>query len=123
MKPKNQKNVFGTKLIPCSEEPMTGFYRTGCCETGDEDLGVHTVCAEMTEEFLEFSKARGNDLSTPRPQFRFRGLKGGDYWCLCAERWVEAYRAGKAPKVKLEACHERTLDYIDLDTLVKYSDR
>jgi len=123
MKTKNQKNVFGTKLITCSEDPLTGFYRNGCCDTGSEDAGVHTVCALMTEEFLEFSKSRGNDLSTPRPEYGFSGLKEGDYWCLCAARWVEAYKAGKAPKVKLEACNERTLDFIDLDTLIKFSDR
>lgn len=119
----NQKNVFGNSLVTCNEDPLTGFYRTGCCDTGDEDTGAHTVCALMTEEFLEFSKSRGNDLSTPRPEYGFSGLKGGEYWCLCAARWVEAYHAGAAPKVKLEACNERTLDFIDLETLVKFSDR
>lgn len=119
----SQKNVFGNPIVTCSENPMTGYYRNGCCETGEKDRGVHTVCAKVTDEFLEFSKKKGNDLSTPMPQFRFPGLKAGDYWCLCAMRWVEAYRAGKAPKVKLEACHERTLDYIDLETLVSFSDR
>lgn len=117
------KNVFGSELITCSEKPLTGFYRDGCCNTGPQDAGVHTVCALMTEEFLMFSKEKGNDLSTPRPQYRFKGLKEGDYWCLCAARWLEAYRAGRAPKVKLEACHEKSLDIIDLDTLVSFSDR
>lgn len=117
------KNVFGTDIITCSEEPMTGFFRDGCCKTGPQDQGVHTVCAVMTEEFLEFSKLKGNDLSTPRPQWKFPGLKPGDRWCLCASRWVEAYKAGKAPKVKLEATHEKTLEIVDLDTLVKYAVR
>lgn len=117
------KNVFGTELVTCSENPLTGFYRDGCCQTGEEDVGAHTVCVQMTREFLEFSKSRGNDLTTPRPEFRFPGLDAGVYWCVCASRWVEALEAGVAPKIKLEACHERTLDYIDLDTLVKYSDR
>lgn len=117
------KNVFGTDIITCSEEPITGFYRDGCCKTGPEDQGIHTVCAVMTDEFLEFSKRKGNDLSTPRLQWNFPGLKAGDRWCLCASRWVEAYKAGKAPLVKLEATHEKTLDLVDLDTLVKFAVR
>lgn len=117
------KNVFGTTMELCNDLPKTGFYRDGCCETGPEDRGVHTVCALMTTDFLAFSKARGNDLSTPRPEFSFPGLKAGDYWCLCASRWIEALHAGVAPKIKLVACHERTLEYVDLDTLVQYSDR
>ncbi|REL38833.1 DUF2237 domain-containing protein [Rhodohalobacter sp. SW132] len=116
-----EKNIFGTKLIACSEDPMTGFYRDGCCNTGPQDHGIHTVCAVMTEEFLEFSKSKGNDLSTPKPQWNFPGLKPGDRWCLCAPRWLEAYRAGKAPKVKLEATHEKTLEIVDLDTLVSFA--
>lgn len=115
------KNVFGEELIPCSTDPMTGFYRTGCCETGPEDRGVHTVCAVMTDDFLAFSKSKGNDLSTPRPEFRFVGLKAGDQWCLCAPRWYEAYQAGCAPQLVLEATHEKTLDYVDLQELVKFA--
>ncbi|MGY6744122.1 MAG: DUF2237 family protein [Cecembia sp.] len=115
------KNVFGENLISCSTAPMTGFYRNGCCETGEDDLGTHTVCAVMTKEFLEFSLSRGNDLLTPRPEYLFPGLKPGDRWCLCASRWVEAYRAGSAPKVILEATHEKTLQYVPLEELVKFA--
>lgn len=115
------KNVFGEELVDCSVSPMTGFYRSGCCATGEDDLGVHTVCAVMTKEFLEYSKAVGNDLSTPRPQYLFAGLSPGDKWCLCASRWVEAFHAGKAPKVYLEATHEKTLEYIDLHVLVQFA--
>ncbi|MDW3648769.1 MAG: DUF2237 domain-containing protein [Bacteroidia bacterium] len=115
------KNVFGEELIPCSTNPMTGFYRTGCCETGPEDRGVHTVCAVMTDEFLAFSKSKGNDLSTPRPEYRFAGLKAGDKWCLCAPRWAEAYEAGCAPQLVLEATDEKTLDYVELGELVKFA--
>jgi len=112
------KNVFGEDLIPCSTDPMTGFYRDGCCHTGPDDRGRHVVCAVMTEEFLAFTKARGNDLSTPRPEFRFPGLQPGDQWCLCALRWREAYRAGVAPLVVLEATHEKVLDYAPMEELV-----
>lgn len=112
-------NVFGTELEPCSHDPLTGFYRDGCCETGPDDLGVHTVCAIMTEEFLAFSRARGNDLSTPHPEFGFRGLRPGDRWCLCASRWKEAWEAGKAPQVVLTATHETTLEFVPLEELVK----
>ncbi|MGF1669922.1 MAG: DUF2237 family protein [Balneolaceae bacterium] len=115
------KNVFGEKLIPCSEAPMTGFYRDGCCNTGDDDAGVHTVCVVLTEEFLLYSKIRGNDLITPRPMYNFPGLKPGDRWCLCAPRWKEAWIDNKAPLVILEATHEKTLDYVSLDELVKYA--
>ncbi|RZS98054.1 DUF2237 family protein [Cecembia calidifontis] len=115
------KNVFGENLIPCSTAPMTGFYRNGCCETGPDDLGTHTVCAVMTDEFLEFSLSRGNDLITPRPEYAFPGLKPGDKWCLCASRWMEAYQAGVAPLVVLEATHEKTLDYLPLGELVKFA--
>jgi len=114
-------NVFGELMIPCGTKPLTGFYRDGCCNTGDDDAGAHTVCVMVTEEFLEFSYSRGNDLSTPRPEYQFPGLKPGDRWCLCASRWVEAWKAGKAPKVVLEATHERTLDFIELDELVKWA--
>jgi uncharacterized protein (DUF2237 family) len=116
-----EKNVFGENIITCSTSPMTGFYRDGCCSTGEEDLGIHTVCAVMTDEFLEFSKRAGNDLSTPMPHFMFPGLKAGDRWCLCAARWVEAHKAGKAPKVVLEATHEKTLELVSLDELVKFA--
>ncbi|NJM15765.1 MAG: DUF2237 domain-containing protein [Bacteroidales bacterium] len=115
------KNVFGENLIPCCYEPVTGFYRDGFCRTDDLDVGRHTVCAIMTEEFLEFSKMAGNDLSTPVPAYGFPGLKPGDKWCLCAMRWKEAYQQGMAPMVLLEACAEETLECIDLEVLVKYA--
>ena len=115
------KNVFGEPLITCSTEPLTGFYRDGCCETGPQDLSSHTVCAQVTAEFLDFSKSRGNDLVTARPEYNFPGLKPGDFWCLCASRWYEAYQAGKAPQVKLEACHENALNVVPLKTLVQYA--
>lgn len=114
------RNVFGEDLIVCSTAPLTGYFRNGCCETGPEDLGTHTVCAIVTEEFLKFSKARGNDLITPRPEWAFPGLKAGDRWCLCASRWIEAYRAGVAPYVVLEATHEKTLEWIPLEELVRF---
>lgn len=110
-------NVFGEELKPCSHDPVTGFFRNGCCDTSDADRGSHTVCAVMTEEFLAFSKAAGNDLSTPRPEFGFAGLKAGDQWCLCAARWVEAFEAGKAPKVRLSSTHARALDVAPLEAL------
>jgi uncharacterized protein (DUF2237 family) len=112
-----QKNVLGGPLALCSDNPVTGFFRTGCCHTGPQDQGVHTVCVVMTADFLAFSKAGGNDLSTPRPEFGFAGLKPGDRWCLCASRWKDAYAAGKAPKLLLAATHERTLTIIPLDAL------
>ena len=115
------KNVLGTALMPCGTAPMTGFFRDGCCNTSEEDLGIHTVCAEMTEEFLEFSKEAGNDLSTPRPEFAFPGLKPGDRWCLCAARWAEAADAGKAPRVVLEATHARTLELVTLAHLRRFA--
>lgn len=114
-------NVFGTALDPCGMDPLTGFYRDGCCHTGPEDLGVHTVCVVATEAFLAFSKAAGNDLSTPRPEYRFPGLKPGDRWCVCAARWREAWEAGTAPPVVLTATHERTLDLVPLDVLVRHA--
>lgn len=112
------KNVFGEALIPCSTEPMTGFYRNGCCETGPEDSGTHTVCAVMTDEFLLFSKIKGNDLITPRPEFLFPGLKAGDRWCLCALRWLESYSSNCAPPVLLEATNEASLAIIPMEVLV-----
>ncbi|MFN3999398.1 DUF2237 family protein [Algoriphagus sp.] len=112
------RNVFGEALVPCSLDPLTGFYRNGCCETGPEDSGTHTVCAIMTEEFLLFSKSRGNDLISPMPEYQFPGLKPGDKWCLCALRWLEAYRSNCAPYVFLEATNEKTLDLIPLEILI-----
>lgn len=110
-------NVLGGPLAPCSLDPVTGFYRNGCCDTSDADRGSHTVCAIMTAEFLAFSKAHGNDLSTPRPEFGFVGLKPGDQWCVCAARWEEAFVAGAAPRVRLAATHRRALEIVDLDDL------
>jgi hypothetical protein len=110
-------NVLGEPLDACSTRPLTGFTRSGACETGPEDLGCHTVCAQVTAEFLEYSRSRGNDLITPLPEHDFPGLKPGDRWCLCAGRWLEANKAGVAPKVLLRATHARTLDTIDLDLL------
>lgn len=115
------KNVFGEKLITCSKDPMTGFYRDGCCSTGGSDHGTHTVCAVVTEDFLNFSRSRGNDLITPRPEFRFPGLKPGDRWCLCVLRWKEALEADVAPLIVLEATHERSVDYVPLTTLAAYA--
>ena len=111
------KNILGTNLEVCSLNPITGFTRSGCCETGPEDLGQHTVCAEVTDEFLQFSKLQGNDLMTPRPEFNFTGLKPGDRWCLCASRWLEALEEGIAPPVILEATDEKALEIIDLAEL------
>jgi uncharacterized protein (DUF2237 family) len=111
------RNVLGGELAPCSLDPVTGFFRNGCCETAGEDVGLHTVCAVMTAEFLAFSRAQGNDLSTPRPEFAFPGLKPGDRWCLCAPRWKEALDAGAAPHVVLEATHEETLAIVPLGVL------
>lgn len=111
------KNVLGTKLEVCNLNPITGFTRNGCCETGPEDIGQHTGCAEVTQEFLQFSKLKGNDLMTPRPEYEFMGLKKGDRWCLCANRWLEALEEGIAPPVVLEATHEKALEIIDLAEL------
>ncbi len=111
------KNVLGEDIVSCSRDPMTGFYRDGTCRTGPGDHGLHCVCAEVSAEFLEFSRARGNDLSTPRPEFAFPGLKPGDRWCLCVLRWKEAFEAGVAPKVHLEATHISTLEFVDLADL------
>lgn len=110
-------NVLGDRLETCSTEPLTGFFRNGCCDTAEQDRGSHTVCAVMTAPFLEFSKAQGNDLSTPRPEVGFRGLRPGDRWCLCAARFLEAWEAGMAPRVKLTATHHRALEVVPLDAL------
>ncbi|MFT4151641.1 MAG: DUF2237 domain-containing protein [Paracoccaceae bacterium] len=110
-------NVLGGALQPCSTAPLTGFYRNGCCDTGVEDRGIHTVCAVMTAEFLALSKYLGNDLSTPRPEFGFAGLKPGDRWCLCAARFLQAFHEGAAPQVRLEATHARTLEIVPLEVL------
>ncbi|MEZ5228517.1 MAG: DUF2237 domain-containing protein [Acidimicrobiales bacterium] len=117
------KNVLGGELESCSLDPLTGFYRDGCCSTGANDTGVHIVCARVTEDFLAFSKAMGNDLSTPMPMYGFDGLVPGDQWCLCADRWVEAFDAGKAPQVVLEATHAAMLEWVTLDTLRQYEYR
>ncbi len=114
-------NVFGKPLVACSTDPLTGFYRDGCCNTGPEDAGSHTVCIEATADFLAFSKSCGNDLSTPMPQYQFPGVRPGDRWCLCAARWAEACEAGMAPKVHLEATHQRALDIIPLALLEQYA--
>lgn len=111
------KNVLGQTMQSCSTDPMTGFYRDGCCRTGPDDLGLHLVCMVATDEFLEFSKARGNDLSTPQPQYRFPGLVEGDRWCLCVERWKEALEAGMAPQIVLAATHISSLEFVDLEDL------
>jgi uncharacterized protein (DUF2237 family) len=119
--PAPQKNVFGEPLQTCSDSPVTGFFRDGCCNTGPEDLGSHTVCAVMTAEFLEFSKKAGNDLSTPMPEFDFPGLKPGGRWCLCAARWRQAFEAGMAPKVVLAATHESALEIVALKDLKRFA--
>lgn len=113
----NATNVLGTALATCSTSPMTGFYRDGCCNTGGSDMGVHIVCAQVTAEFLAFSKAQGNDLSTPMPAFEFPGLKPGDRWCLCAARWQEALEAGVAPPVLLQATHATAVEHVSLADL------
>jgi uncharacterized protein len=115
------ENVLGGKLELCSDAPVTGFFRNGCCDTGPEDRGQHTVCARMTAEFLAFSKYLGNDLSTPRPEYGFVGLKPGDQWCLCAERFLQAHHEGAAPMVRLAATHKRAVDVVPLDILRQYA--
>jgi uncharacterized protein (DUF2237 family) len=114
-------NVLGEALLPCSDDPLTGFYRDGCCNTGTDDAGSHTVCARMTAAFLEFSKRRGNDLSTPRPEFGFPGLQPGDRWCLCAARWREALEAGVAPPVALLSTHAAALEFVSLADLKRHA--
>lgn len=115
------ENVLGGNLDICCTSPVTGYYRDGLCRTGGQDFGLHVVCAQVTAEFLEFTKSRGNDLSTPVPQFNFPGLKPGDRWCLCASRWQEALDAGVAPPVILEAIHARALEFVSLDDLKKHA--
>ena len=114
-------NVLGEPLLPCSDDPLTGFFRDGCCNTAPEDLGLHVVCIRATSEFLEFSKSRGNDLSTPMPEFGFAGLKAGDQWCLCAARWQEALQADAAPKVVLMATHAAALRIVKLADLKRFA--
>ena len=114
-------NVYGKPLRVCCMQPTTGFFRNGCCDTSEEDFGIHTVCVIATNAFLEFSKSKGNDLSTPAPEFQFPGLSEGDKWCLCATRWLEAYQAGVAPKVIISATHQKTLDIIPLNILEEYA--
>jgi len=115
------RNVVGTELQPCGTDPVTGFYRTGCCDTGADDVGVHIVCARVTAEFLEFSQAQGNDLSTPHEEYGFPGLQPGDRWCLCADRWKQALDAGVAPPVVLEATHAAALEWVTLDELRQHA--
>ncbi len=117
----SQLNVLGGPLLTCSDRPLTGFFRDGCCNTSDEDFGRHTVCVVLTAEFLAFSQARGNDLSTPRPEFGFPGLQSGQRWCLCAARWLEAHAAGKAPQVSLNATNQATLEIVPLDLLKQHA--
>jgi uncharacterized protein (DUF2237 family) len=114
-------NVLGGVLQTCCASPLTGFYRNGRCDTGPDDAGVHSVCIKVTDDFLAFSLAHGNDLVTPRPQWGFPGLQAGDCWCLCASRWKEALDAGVAPKVRLAATHEATLGHVSLDELIRYA--
>jgi uncharacterized protein (DUF2237 family) len=114
-------NVRGGVLTPCSARPLTGFFRDGCCNTGPEDRGLHTVCAVMTDEFLAMSKYLGNDLSTPRPEYGFAGLKAGDQWCLCAARFLQAHQEGAAPQVRLSATHAATLQLVPLEVLELYA--
>lgn len=110
-------NVLGTELVPCSLDPLTGYFRDGCCRTNEDDAGLHVICARVTEAFLEYSLERGNDLISPRPEFNFPGLMPGDKWCLCANRWKEAFRAGCAPRVVLESTHEKALEIVALEEL------
>ena len=116
-----QINVLGTELEPCSFDPLTGYYRTGCCENRGDDPGLHVVCVVCTDEFLEFSRRVGNDLSTPMPHYGFAGLRGGDQWCLCASRWQEALEAGHAPRVNLHATHLHTLEFVNLADLERFA--
>lgn len=114
-------NVFGEPLLSCSEDPVTGFFRDGCCNTSDDDAGSHTVCVEVSQSFLEFSRFRGNDLSTPMPEFGFPGLQDGDRWCLCAARWLEAHQHDMAPRVYLQRTHLRALEIVPLELLRQYA--
>ena len=119
----DKKNILGTELKLCCSSPVTGFYRNGYCHTGPTDRGTHIVCATVSKEFLDFTKSKGNDLSTPHPEYNFPGLVPGNKWCLCALRWMEAYRAGKAPKIDFEATDSKFLDYIDLKTLKEFNSK
>ena len=121
MSEEEQLNIFNEPLEACSFDPVTGFFRSGCCETSEQDTGSHTVCAIMTEEFLKFSKSKGNDLSTPVPAFDFPGLNSGDRWCLCAARWLEAYEAGSAPSIIARATHIRALEIIPMEVMKEFS--
>lgn len=121
MNPMTVRNVLGGPLKVCSKSPVTGFFRNGCCDTCEEDVGCHTVCVEVTEAFLEFSQRIGNDLSTPRPEYQFPGLRPGDRWCVCASRWLEAVQAGFPAPVVLSACHERTLQIVPRDVLTAHA--
>ena len=121
MSEEDQLNIFNEPLEACSFDPVTGFFRSGCCETSEQDSGSHTVCAIMTEEFLKFSKSKGNDLSTPFPAFDFPGLNSGDRWCLCAARWLEAYEAGSAPSIIARATHRRALEIIPMEAMKEFS--
>ncbi len=121
MKVDESINVFGEPLVPCGDDPVTGFFRDGKCSTCEEDFGLHTVCIEATKEFLEYSRFKGNDLSTPMPDYGFAGLKPGNTWCLCATRWLEAYEDDMAPRVHLTKTHQRTLEIIPLETLRKFA--
>lgn len=114
-------NVLGTELEECGVKPMTGFFRDGSCNTSKQDVGSHTLCAVMTQDFLEYSRERGNDLMTPQPEYGFAGLKSGDRWCLCAGRWLEAFKAGKAPRVVIRATHQACLQILSLDDLKQYA--
>lgn len=114
---KDSLNVLGTALVPCSYDPLTGYFRDGCCNTDEHDRGSHVICAKVTQEFLDFSLQQGNDLITPRPEYRFQGLKAGDRWCLCALRWKQSFEAGVAPKVILESTHINALEYVTLEEL------
>ena len=117
----SQLNVLGGPLLTCSDKPLTGFFRDGCCNTSEDDLGSHTVCVVLTAEFLEYSKASGNDLSTPRPEYNFPGLQAGQRWCLCVARWLEAYRAGNAPNVSLNSTNQLALDIVPLAALKQHA--
>ena len=121
MKKSSQMNIHGKPLELCSQDPLTGFFRNGCCDTDNHDRGLHTVCVILTDEFLKFSLEVGNDLSTPRPEFDFPGLKPGQKWCLCANRWLEAYESGVAPPIITESTNIKTLDIIDFETIALYS--
>lgn len=123
LNPPPARNVYNEPLVPCSFDPLTGFFRDGCCKTNQEDVGTHVVCAIMTSDFLEFSRSVGNDLGTPHPEWNFPGLKPGDQWCVCALRWIEAYQAGAAPQVVLESTNFNALDLIPLDVLTEYGHR